>query len=457
MAFLDDKRYFVLGIGMSGRSATKLLAVDGREVVAYDENAEVLDDFSRSVDAEGFADRVSIVGPDAAASVMAGCDRVVVSPGVPLNHPLVEAARGRGIPVDSEIEAAFHYTRADIVGVTGTNGKSTTVGVIGNIFEAAGVRSVVAGNVGKPFADVVGAGGAYETIVLELSSFQLDTITEFKVDVAVLLNVTPDHLDRYHHSFDEYAESKSRILNRANTETWFVYNADDRVCRRIADGFGGNKMPFSSSGRPDSENAVFLDGGEIVRLRGGDVEKVIAAGEFTPVGVHNMENAMASVGAATAMDVSLPDIRGGLRTYRPLPHRMELVRVVGGVAYINDSKATNVDATVKSLMGIDGGVALILGGKDKEGVFKMLIPHLEKARKVILIGEAAGVIRAALEGHCDMEEAADMAAAVGAAAKYTRSGDTVLLAPACASFDMFDNYQHRGEVFRSCVNALEHD
>jgi UDP-N-acetylmuramoylalanine--D-glutamate ligase len=444
---------------MSGRAAARLLAGDSRDVVAYDENTEVLDDYSRSLEAGeagGIADRISVVHPDDAAGVLARCDRLVLSPGVPLDHPLVEAARGRGLPVDSEIEAAFHYTRSDIVGVTGTNGKSTTVGVIGNILEAAGVRSVVAGNVGKPFADVVGAGNVFDTIVLELSSFQLDTITEFNVAVAVLLNVTPDHLDRYHHSFDEYAESKARILNRSSEAAWFVYNDDDPVCRRIAGAFAGNKMPFSSSRRPDGDDVVFLEDGEISRSRGGTVDKVIAAAEFTPVGVHNIENAMASVGATTVMDVSLPDIRGGLRTYRPLAHRMELVRVVGGVAYINDSKATNVDAAVKSLMGIEGGVVLILGGKDKEGAFDLLIPHLKNVRKVILIGEAGDVIREALDGSCDLEDAVDMSAAVVAAAGYTQSGDTVLLAPACASFDMFDNYQHRGEVFRSCVNALVH-
>lgn len=462
MAFLDDRRYFVFGLGKSGRTVAKLLAQDDRRVVAYDEDPAVLEEYALSLEDEEYGRRISIVGAggggenDDTASVvrdrLLACDRLVLSPGVPLDHPLVAAARDRGLPVDSEIEAAFHYTDADIVGVTGTNGKSTTVGVIGNILESAGVSSVVAGNVGTPFSTVVGV--AYDTIVLELSSFQLDTITEFKVDVAALLNVTPDHLDRYDRSIDKYAASKARILNRADASTRFIYNDDDAVCRRIADDFGGRKTPFSSGHRPAGPDAVFLEAGAIHRSRGGTVEMVIEVEEFTPVGIHNLENAMAAVGAASALDVPMPAIRDGLRSYRPLPHRMELVRVAGGVAYVNDSKATNVDATVKSLIGIEGNVVLILGGKDKDGDFGILVPHLEKVRKVILIGEARSVIRPVLEGHCDLEDAGDMSAAVGSAAQCARPGDTVLLAPACASFDMFDDYQHRGEVFRACVNAL---
>jgi UDP-N-acetylmuramoylalanine--D-glutamate ligase len=464
MAFLDDKSYFVFGLGKSGRAVAKLLAKDERRVVVYDENRNVLEEFIRSTNGDEFGRRISSAPVDskgeppiAVAAVyddLSACDRLVLSPGVPLDHPLVATARDRGIPIDSEIEAAFHYTTAEIVGVTGTNGKSTTVGIIGSILESAGVRSVVAGNVGTPFSSVVGGGKDYETIVLELSSFQLDTIADFKVDIAALLNVTPDHLDRYHRSFEEYAASKARVLNRSDAGTSYVYNESDAVCRRIASGFGGRKWPFSSGPRPGGDDSVYLVSGAIHRSHHGTAEKVINASEFTPVGIHNLENAMAAVGVASALDVPIEGIRDGLRSYRPLPHRMELVRIAGGVAYVNDSKATNVDATVKSLIGIEGDVVLILGGKDKDGDFSILVPHLAKVRKVILIGEAQRVIRRVLEGHCQLEETGDMAAAVGTAAQVARPGDTVLLAPACASFDMFNDYQHRGEVFRACVNAL---
>lgn len=452
MKFLDSKTFFVLGMGKSGRAVTRLLAQRECDVVVYDENEEVLSAFSQSVECEASGDRVTAASAGNAMQLLDGCDRLVLSPGVSLEHPLVVRAQELEKPVDGEIEAAYHFTDANIVGITGTNGKSTTVKVVGKILETAGVRSAVAGNIGMPFAELIAAGGDYETIVLELSSFQLDTITDFTLDVAVLLNVTPDHLDRYHHSFDEYAASKARILNRSSDAAWFVYNDDDAVCARIAAGFGGKQMSFSST--KQLKNGVHLKDGAITRSRRGHVETVLAAEDFKPVGIHNLENAMAAVAAVTPFEIDLADIRSALCSYSPLPHRMEVVRSVGGVTYINDSKATNVDATVKSLMSVSAGAILILGGKDKEGDFSSLIPHLKPVRLVVLIGEASSAIRAALNGHCELTDAADMRDAVSIARDIATAGDTVLLAPACASFDMFENYQERGEVFRSCVNAL---
>jgi UDP-N-acetylmuramoylalanine--D-glutamate ligase len=457
MSFLDGRKYFVLGLGLSGRAAAAMLARDDRDVIVYDENDSVLQNYAAEIEEKPYRDRIQILsrsGPEEIAGSIAGCHTLVVSPGVPLDHSAVAAAREHRVPVVSEIEAAFHYTRSDIVGVTGTNGKSTTVGVIGSILEAAGLRCVVAGNVGTPFASVVGKGEHYDVIVLELSSFQLDTIREFKPDVSVLLNVTPDHLDRYNNSMEEYARSKSRVVNLADENSCIVFNENDGYCREIARGYPGISVAFSSAGQPAGENSVFVEDGAIQRRWLGVRETVLNAGDFTPVGIHNLENAMAAVGAATAMSISLPDIRGGLRSYKPLPHRMEPVKVVNGVSYINDSKATNVDATVKSLISINGGIVLILGGRDKEGDFAALRPYLGKVKKILLIGEAADKIRAALENSCEIGMVADMAAAVQAAAAYAVAGDTVLLAPACASFDMFDSYKHRGEVFRSCVESL---
>lgn len=455
MAFLNSKKIFVFGMGKSGRAISRLLAGQGIDVFVCDDNEKAVNDFLASVAAEPYCDRITAVPADGGEDqkrFLDESDRVVLSPGISLEHPLVVRAQKSAIPVDAEIEAAYHFTDARIIGVTGTNGKSTTVGIIGDILEAGGVPSAVAGNVGKPFSEVVGVGQDFNTLVLELSSFQLDTVRDFRSDVAVLLNVTPDHLDRYHRSFDEYAASKARILNRSNETTWFVYNAEDEVCRRIAGGFGGNKLPFSSSS--PLKRGVYLEAGEIVRAWEGRTEAVLAQKDFGPVGIHNLENAMAAVAAVTPLDVGMEDIRRALRAYEPLPHRMEVVRTVGGVTYINDSKATNVDATLKSLVSIDGGVILILGGRDKDGDFGTLIPHLDRVRAAILIGEATAAIRGALVGHCELIEAADMAGAVEAGRDLAEAGDTVLLAPACASFDMFESYQHRGEVFRSCVNAL---
>lgn len=376
---------------------------------------------------------------------------MVVSPGVPLEHRIIKAALARGIPVIGELELASHFTHARIVGVTGTNGKSTTVSVLGDILKAAGIDAVVAGNIGTPVCDVLREGDPH-TLVLEISSFQLDTTDQFRVDVAVLLNVTPDHLDRYHHSFDEYAASKARILRHATPAMHYVYNREDLVAAGLATETSARPMAFSSARRLDT--GVYFDDGAVMRSWNGTRDLVIRRSEFTPVGVHNLENALASVAAATALDVPLDPMREALRAYHPLPHRMELVRVVKGVAYVNDSKATNVDATVKSLISVEGPSIVILGGRDKDGDFSALLPHLRDVRRAVLIGEARPVIRRALAGHVEMTEAKDMADAVRVAHDDARPGDTVLLAPACASFDMFKNYQERGEVFRACVNRL---
>lgn len=448
--FSEYTRFFVLGMARSGLAVSALLARDGKRVAVYDDDAATLEKF-RASDAARANPSIVTVEKVRAAEEAASSECVVVSPGVSLDHPVLLRARAAGVPVVGEIEAAYRYTNARIVGVTGTNGKSTTVGVVGDILKAGGVDVVVAGNVGTPLADVLRERDP-ETLVLELSSFQLDTIDRFRVDVAVLLNVTPDHLDRYHHSFDEYAASKARILNRASAETTYVYNTEDAVAAALAKSHSGPAIPFSSQRVLDA--GVFFDGEAIVRVWNGKRDVVIKRSEFTPVGVHNLENALASIAAVIPFDVPLDAMRTALRAYRPLPHRMELVRVVDGVAYINDSKATNVDATAKSLASIDGPVIVILGGRDKEGDFGSLVPYLKTARRAVLIGEARNVIARALAGRVATTEAADMQGAVRAARASAQPGDTVLLAPACASFDMFRNYQERGEVFRASVNAL---
>ncbi|HEX6790763.1 MAG TPA: UDP-N-acetylmuramoyl-L-alanine--D-glutamate ligase [Candidatus Krumholzibacteria bacterium] len=449
--FARYRSFLVLGMARSGVAASGLLAAHGHAVTVFDDNAEVLAKFAMTDVARQFGDRIAVASAEGMPAAVEACDCLVVSPGVPLENPFIRHARRAGKPVIGEIEVAAHYTRATIVGVTGTNGKSTTVSVIGEILKAAGDDVVVAGNIGTPVCDVLRERDP-RTLVLELSSFQLDTTDTFRSDVAVLLNVTPDHLDRYHHSFEEYAASKARILRHATATTRYVYNREDAVAADLAAQTSARPVPFSSSRRLDE--GVWFEDNAIVRGEGGAREVVLPRAEFTPVGVHNLENALAAVGAATALGVPLEPMRAALRSYRPLPHRMEPVRVLDGVSYINDSKATNVDATVKSLASIEGPSIVILGGRDKEGNFAALLPHLGRVRRALLIGEAAAVIRRALEGHADMTDARDMEDAVRIARDIARAGDTVLLAPACASFDMFKNYQERGDVFRACVNRL---
>ncbi|MEE9270065.1 MAG: UDP-N-acetylmuramoyl-L-alanine--D-glutamate ligase [Candidatus Krumholzibacteria bacterium] len=452
MPVKDEKTFFVLGLGKSGLAVARLLARKGSNVVVYDEDDGVVGGLRRGKDFGAGVERIDIASAGDARQKLLQCDTLVVSPGVPLQHPLVMLARDNGVGITGELEVAYSFCSMGILGVTGTNGKSTVVSMLGNILKTAGRSCTVAGNIGLPLSDVVVGGEVFDTVVLEISSFQLDTITDFRADVAVLLNVTEDHLDRYNDSLDEYAASKSRILNRSDDETFFVYNYEDHVCEKIAGDFHGRKMAFSSNTVLDE--GVFARQGAIVRSWEGQVENIIPIKEFSPVGIHNLENAMAAVAAVTPYEVETRHINESLKAYRPLPHRMELTRVVGGVAYINDSKATNVDAAIKSVRSIEGSVVLIMGGLDKSSDFRPMLDQLSRVKQVVLIGDAAEKIQSVIGGHCEVGQANTMEEAVGKASKKATAGDTVLLAPACASFDMFKNYEDRGNAFRDAVNRL---
>lgn len=452
MDFANRKTFFVLGLAKSGKAVARLLAIKGFDVAVFDDNPKTRDVIFEAPEMDEVRDRIDVVDDNDAPARAIGSDCLVLSPGVPLDHPLVRRARERGVEITGELEIAYHFCDADIVGVTGTNGKSTVVSMLGDMFKAAGRPCIVAGNIGTPLSAVVDETERVDVVVLEISSFQLDTILDFKAHVAVLLNVTADHLDRYESSFEKYVASKSRILNGADADTWFVYNDGDEVCRSIAGGFDGHKIPFGSD-RP-GHDAVFVRDETIVRSWRGTLEPVLALREFSPVGIHNLENALAAVAAVGPFDVGADAAGNALRRYRPLAHRMELIRVAGGVAYINDSKATNVDATVKSVESIDGSVVLIMGGLDKGGDFTRLKRHMTKVKHAILIGEAADKIAAAIGGNVVVSRAASMDEAIRIAVDVSASGDTVLLAPGCASFDMFKDYADRGVAFKTAVNSL---
>lgn len=450
MGMRADKRYFVLGLGKSGTAVTRFLIGKGFKVVVHDDDGAVVQDAIDKL--RDIAGEMDIAPPGREQADLIRCDSLIVSPGVPLNHPLVREARARRIEVTGELEVAALFLKSKIIGVTGTNGKSTVVNMIGDILQHAGVHAVVAGNIGTPVSSVVDVVPPYEYAVLEVSSFQLDTISRFRADIAVLLNITADHLDRYDNSLDKYAASKARIVNRANRKTVFVYNAADDACKRIAKSFQGIRIPFSSAA--SLREGIFVENGTIVIKREGSTQSIMETGKLAPVGVHNLENAMAAIGAVCTLDLPRHVIREALGSYKALPHRMELTRVVNGVTYINDSKATNVDATIKSIRSIDTPIVLIIGGLDKNGDYRPILHHLDKVKLVVLIGRAADKIERVLSGHCSTLRAADMGDAVTAARRVARSGDTVLLAPACASFDMFRSYAERGEAFRAAVNAL---
>ncbi len=443
------KRVTVVGLARSGAAACKLLAERGATVLGTDQSppeklaADPSDLTRRGIRLE--------TGGHSPESIL-DADLLVVSPGVDLRLPLFTQARAAGIPMWSEVELAYRLTAARFLAVTGTNGKSTTTSLLGAMVESAGIPSVVAGNIGTALCEVVPSLTSSHWVVAELSSFQLETIVDFHPHVAVLLNLAPDHLDRYDGVEDYYA-AKARIFLNQVPDDFAVLNADDPLVLKCAQGIRSRVSLFSRL-RTMGDGA-FLRGSRLVVRRDGRTDPVCETSAIRIQGVHNVENSLAAAAAASAIGVPAGAMAAALASFPGLPHRLELVAEVDGVRYVNDSKGTNVGAVFKSLEGYAGGLILIAGGKDKGGDFSPLRPLVEtRVKTMILIGQARAKIRAHLDGACPMEDAASLDAAVERAAQIAAPGDTVLLSPACASFDMFRDFEERGEVFRRAVRGL---
>jgi UDP-N-acetylmuramoylalanine--D-glutamate ligase len=431
----------ILGAGKSGVAAANFLAARQGHVVLADSKAEpelpyeldprVERAFGR--DDDGLLDDVS---------------EIIISPGVPRSIPLVQHAATRSIPVVAEIELAFRHLRGRVIAVTGSNGKSTTTALIGEILSVAGRQPIVAGNIGEPLTRAIDLEQP-RTYVLELSSFQLESVDTFRANVALLLNVTPDHMDRYP-DLEAYAAAKYRIFcNQQRGDVAIVNAGEDRA---VADS-GARVLRFSSVRSLDE--GAFLDGDDLVMRLDGD-EHRIPRPSLKLQGIANVENALAAWLAARVAGVADACVQTAFGTFAGLPHRMVLVRERKGVRWINDSKGTNVDATLKSLEGFPAAsVWLILGGKDKAGEFERMRPLVgQKTRGVLTIGKAADRIAQALAGTAEIVPLADMQHAVEWAAEHAKPGETVLLSPACASFDQYRNFEHRGEHFEELVRAL---
>ena len=447
------RRVAVLGFARSGRALAGALLDRGVAVSVGDarsaEELSGVDAMARRGAKFHFGGRPG--------ELLAAADWLAISPGVPLDSPVVETARGRGIPVYAEIEVAYRIAEGETPGenrwiaITGTNGKSTTTTWIAEMLRraapATGRSVALAGNIGEPLSGFLGAGP--KDFVCEVSSFQLEAIERFHAQVAVLTNVTPDHLDRYA-SFDDYTRAKARVFAAQDASDFAVLNADDATTRSLAGTLRAERILFSRRGRPaGAPAAVWLEDGRIVSDIGGSRREVLAADHLALPGAHNLENALAAVAAAEALGTPSQAIVDALTRFKGLPHRTELVAEANSVRWIDDSKGTNVDATAKSLEGYrDGSVLLILGGRDKHGDFAALAPLVAKrARLVLTIGEAAEIIEKALSGNVPIERCGAMPAAVARAAELARPGDTVLLSPACASFDQYRNFEERGDHF----------
>jgi len=449
LAALRGKDVLVVGLARSGRAAVELLLESGCSVAATDlRRADEL-----GIDAAEWERRgVRLTLGDHPIELLDAAELIVVSPGVPEEAPLVAEGRARGIPVIGELELAYRASAGVWLAVTGTNGKTTTTALLGELVRTTGNPVAVAGNIGIALSSEVASVPAEGFIVAEVSSFQLDSIEAFAPRVAVLLNITEDHLDRYD-SFDDYVRSKKRIFMNQTGEDFAVMNVDDPRIEALVGGVRANVIPVSTT--REVRDGVFVRRGSIVSRLGEEEREIVQAARLRIPGPHNLANAVAAVAAATAVGVDPASAAAALTRFSPLPHRMEPIAEMNGVLFVNDSKATNVDSVRYALASYDRPIVLIAGGKDKGADFGALRDLVrERVKRLVLIGEAADAMERSFAGVASVERAASLREAVRAAAESASPGDVVLLSPACASFDMFEDFEDRGRRFKDEVRAL---
>jgi UDP-N-acetylmuramoylalanine--D-glutamate ligase len=447
LATLAGRRVAVVGLAKSGVAAARLLAAAGAEVRATD--LKPVASLGREVAALA-AEGVHLVDGPAA---FAGAELVVVSPGVPIDSSQLAPARARGVRVIGELEVGWRALEADTVAITGTNGKTTTTALTGALLAAESRPVLVGGNIGTPLTAHALEFVPDGVVVAEVSSFQLETIETFHPRVAAVLNITPDHLDR-HRTLEAYVDAKARIFMNQTATDWAVLNADDEATRALADRTAARVVWFSRL-RPLDEGVSVRDGWVVARLD-GRVEPVCPLSEIRLRGQHNVENVLAATACALRMGQGADSIRRVIGSFKAVAHRIEFVRDVDGVHIYNDSKGTNVASTIKALESFPERVVLIAGGKGKGQDFTPLAAVARgRVGHAVLIGEDGDKIAAAFERAGIAVSGADsMPAAIDAALAAARQGDVVLLSPACASFDMFDNYEHRGDVFKRLIESL---
>jgi UDP-N-acetylmuramoylalanine--D-glutamate ligase len=444
----------IVGGGLSGIAAARFLLDRGARVILSDRR-----------DAAAFGATLAAlrVSPGSSGELVLElgghnvesfrkCDLVVVSPGVPLSLSVFDESRRAGIPILAEVELASRHLRGKILGITGSNGKTTTTTLVTELLRGAGLRAYAAGNIGVPLISLVDESTPGSIYATELSSFQLEGIHQLRPHIGTILNLTPDHLDRYP-GFEAYISAKRRIfMNQVETD-FAVLNRDDPRTAGMAGDVPGRAFLFSRLTEP--AQGAFVRAGDVCFRGEGRETRLFARHEILLRGEHNLENVLAACTIAILAGVPAGLAREVVGTFKGVEHRLEWVAEIDGVQYFNDSKATNVDAAIKSLESFPGSIHLIAGGRDKGGDFTSLRPLVERRVKhLVLIGEAAGKIREALKGAAEISDAESLAEAVACCRNRARPGDLVLLAPACASFDMFENYEHRGRAFKQIVNTF---
>ena len=449
MMDLKNKKVLVVGLGKSGLAAALFLRRRGAQVTVSDvRSAEALAKDIPALLEEGIMVETGGHG----LLTFRRQDLIVVSPGVPLNTPELAQVRSFGLPVIGELELAGRFLKGRIVAITGSNGKTTTTALLGEILKEAGIPTLVGGNIGVPVVALIDQSTDETWSVLEVSSFQLESTEEFHPSIAVILNITPDHLDR-HGSFENYARAKERIFAAQNKNDFVVLNADNERAAEAASRSVAKVYWFSVE--HPVEQGAWLEEGYVVcrQSRDAATERVMPLSGIPLKGSHNVENVLAAVVAARLAGAPAEAIRRAIEAFQAVEHRLEFVATVNGVEFYNDSKATNVDATAKAVAAFQSGIHLILGGKDKGSDYTQLAQLLrERVRAVYTIGSAAAKIESHLRGVVSIHSCETLDNAVAAAASAARPGEVVLLAPACSSFDQFENYEHRGRVFKELVS-----
>lgn len=448
----QSQRVLVAGTGLSGIAAAKLMLKLGGEVVLYDGNADLdPEELKGRFDDAG---QVSVVLGNLSPSDLLGTELCVISPGIPLDAPFVEVLDQAGIPIWSEIQLAYQCTKGKLAAITGTNGKTTTTALVGEIVRSHFDSVFVVGNIGLPYTSTALETEEDSVTVAEVSSFQLETIMDFRPNVSAILNITPDHLNR-HKTMENYIEVKKSITRNQREEDCCVLNYDDRVLREFGKSLKIKTVFFSS--KEKLKEGIYLDGDTIVLKRGEEEILVADVHELQLLGRHNYENVMAAVAIGLELSVPMEKIQKTIKEFKGVEHRIEYVLERAGVKYYNDSKGTNPDAAIQAIKAMPGPTLLIAGGYDKESEYDQWIEAFDgKVKYLVLIGQTRDKIAecAKKHGFYDIMYADDLPEAVRVCASYANMGDHVLLSPACASWGMFENFEERGQVFKKSVRNL---
>ena len=451
---LAGKKVLVFGTGISGIAAAKLLLNHQTEVILFDGNKE-LDQNRVMGHFAGESERIHLYVGEIPPEIQESLDLAVLSPGVPVDLPMVEEWKAKGLPIWGEIELAYRCGKGDVLAITGTNGKTTTTALLGEIMKSCYPSVQVVGNIGIPYTGVADEAKEDTVTVAEISSFQLETIDEFCPKVSAILNITPDHLNR-HHTMECYINAKMDIAKNQGAKEFCILNYEDEVLRKRAGELNAKVLFFSSLSKLDE--GMYLDGDTIIYANNGSKEKVIDTHELNILGRHNHENAMAAALMAASYGVPMENIRNVLKNFQAVEHRIEYVTEKRGVRFYNDSKGTNPDAAIKGIQAMDRPTLLIGGGYDKQSEYSDWIKSFDgKVKKLVLIGQTREKIAECAKacGFCDYVYADSLQEAVDICYENAVNGDAVLLSPACASWGMFPNYEIRGKMFKEMVHALK--